>query len=1134
MPVITILTPDRRVAGSVGFTLTVTGTGFINGATVRFNGIDRLTTFTSATQVTATILAADVAATGTYPVTVLNPAPTAGSSAAVNFLVTPAPSGTACVTEGFEGSTLPPTGWLQTGVSFSTAPADVKFGATAATFSSFNASLTTTKLVRPTLLSFYLGRTNNISPKSFQVQVSTTNQTTSFTAVATIENENVVNGSYDLYSVDLSAYATSPQVWVRFVKISGTAAVWRLDDVAVYCQPAPEMNLKQGSTSLASGATFSFSNTGVGATTDATFTVENTGLLDLTLGNFTVTGEYSLVGPTPTLVAPGGSSTFVVRFEPQQGGIRTGSLSIVNNDEDENPYVLAFSSTGSVPAATYYTKATGNLNELATYGTNPDGSGTAPTDFSLLNQTYRVSGAGRTFTANWVVSGANSKVVLEPGASLVIPVNANFTGPLDLLTTSTLVVQHATPGYTLGMVDAASTIEFAQAGTYTVPELTTPGYGNLKLTNGTKTLAAGTILVRGSLTATGVTNLNGSMAGSTFTTVDLTGDFILLAGTTFPALADAATQRFTVRLNSNGAQTLTGNGRDFHLFRLTTLGTTTGSLSAAGGSSNLVVGNLLGGGGLALNTNTVLDLNGNNLTLVGFGNLGGTTGSSGTGLLRTTATSTVTINKNGGVALGALRLAANERLGALVLNATGSNNLLTIPSGTTVIGDLTLSEGTLSLSNNTLRIDGAVVTGNGVLQGSATSNLLLTGAGAIDKLAVASGAGSQFESLMLNRALNTLIPVSSTLTIGTLTLTRGSLLFTPATRAIATAVSGGGNDSFVNALTLRTAAATTTTLNFPLGGQAGFYRPLTLALTQSAASATSYTARQTDRAAGTSLIDRGVTAPLTRASRMRYFTVAAETGGATFQGGTLTLSFGADDAVTTLASLRLALSPGTSTPWTDATPDPGAPALTGTTTNGTVAAAIGATNLGDFALATTAADIAENPLPVTLVRFTATREPQAVAVSWVTASEKNSDYFDVQRSADGREFSTVYTMRGMGASSKSTAYSMKDTEPLPGMSYYRLRQVDQDGSFAYSPVRVVGGAAIAVYPNPVLDILTIQGLDTSTGSAHVVITDLTGRQLWSGPGLNGQVSMGWLQPGTYLLHIRQSGYHITQRIVRAN
>ena len=87
VPAITTLLPTGTTAGSGAFTLTVNGTGFINGSVVNFNGSARATTYVSATQLTAAILAADIASAGTPAITVTNPSPGGGTSNAVTFNV---------------------------------------------------------------------------------------------------------------------------------------------------------------------------------------------------------------------------------------------------------------------------------------------------------------------------------------------------------------------------------------------------------------------------------------------------------------------------------------------------------------------------------------------------------------------------------------------------------------------------------------------------------------------------------------------------------------------------------------------------------------------------------------------------------------------------------------------------------------------------------------------------------------------------------------------------------------------------------------------------------------------------------------------------------------------------------------
>lgn len=88
LPVLNAITPNTAIAGGASFTLTVNGTGFVNGSTINWNGAAYTTTFVSSTQLTASFPAASIALAGTVPVTVYNPAPGGGTSNAINFIIT--------------------------------------------------------------------------------------------------------------------------------------------------------------------------------------------------------------------------------------------------------------------------------------------------------------------------------------------------------------------------------------------------------------------------------------------------------------------------------------------------------------------------------------------------------------------------------------------------------------------------------------------------------------------------------------------------------------------------------------------------------------------------------------------------------------------------------------------------------------------------------------------------------------------------------------------------------------------------------------------------------------------------------------------------------------------------------------
>jgi hypothetical protein len=138
------------------------------------------------------------------------------------------------------------------------------------------------------------------------------------------------------------------------------------------------------------------------------------------------------------------------------------------------------------------------------------------------------------------------------------------------------------------------------------------------------------------------------------------------------------------------------------------------------------------------------------------------------------------------------------------------------------------------------------------------------------------------------------------------------------------------------------------------------------------------------------------------------------------------------------------------------------------------------------------------PLPVELAAFTATAEGPAARLRWTTASEKNSARFDIERSLDGQQFSRVGELAAQGTKTSLTDYTYLDPHtlipPYPHTPlYYRLRQVDLDGTASYSPVHSVtleGKTLLTLYPNPAHGTVAVGGLAASTA---VEVFDALGR-----------------------------------------
>ncbi|MBN8822752.1 MAG: T9SS type A sorting domain-containing protein [Spirosoma sp.] len=109
-------------------------------------------------------------------------------------------------------------------------------------------------------------------------------------------------------------------------------------------------------------------------------------------------------------------------------------------------------------------------------------------------------------------------------------------------------------------------------------------------------------------------------------------------------------------------------------------------------------------------------------------------------------------------------------------------------------------------------------------------------------------------------------------------------------------------------------------------------------------------------------------------------------------------------------------------------------------------------------------------LPVTLLSFTAKSDGDRVQLAWATTSEYNADTFVVERSSDLGEYKLIGQVAAKGTTSERQSYSLIDSDPLPGINYYRLKQVDFDGTIhVYKPISAiiqVSEPVISVFPNP--------------------------------------------------------------------
>jgi hypothetical protein len=141
-------------------------------------------------------------------------------------------------------------------------------------------------------------------------------------------------------------------------------------------------------------------------------------------------------------------------------------------------------------------------------------------------------------------------------------------------------------------------------------------------------------------------------------------------------------------------------------------------------------------------------------------------------------------------------------------------------------------------------------------------------------------------------------------------------------------------------------------------------------------------------------------------------------------------------------------------------------------------------------------------LPITLINFDATPAGSSVELNWVTANEINNDFFTIERSTDGSNFTPLKRIRGAGNSTSTLNYSASDESPFNGINYYRLRQTDYDGKNTSSKVKSVRFDKAA--PDKVINIESIySGIDEESitvnysaqqeGSVMMSVISPTGR-----------------------------------------
>ena len=484
--------------------------------------------------------------------------------------------------------------------------------------------------------------------------------------------------------------------------------------------------------------------------------------------------------------------------------------------------------------------------------------------------------------------------------------------------------------------------------------------------------------------------------------------------------------------------------------------------------------------------------------------------------------------------------------GELVLSNTGGprSSISVDNSNMTISDDLTFTASAdnlveLSLSTGSdLYLETDILRGSpayGILSSSGNSNVHFIGNSPQVLASGGSGTGDAiaYENIIINNSsgMSPQVTLGDDLDIsGTLTLTDGILLSSGSnllTFLDGSSVSGGSNNSFIDGLVRKIG---NTPFTFQIGDN-NKWAPLGINnLTGDAATefyAEYHHTAYSDISNFRSPDPNGV---LTNVSAVEYWTLD-QAGTVSSADVTLHWKDQSESGITDYADLEIAHYHSTNMEWENfgqdniQMTDPGSITVNGVS------------SFSPFTFGSTGS----NPLPVELVSFDYEMVSNSVNLLWSTATELNNDRFEIERSLDGKNFNKIGSVKGHGSSTSKTNYEYLDLNPYLGNAYYRLKQIDFDGTYSYSKSINVNNnsGSFAVFPNPVLDGTLNVSLNTGAeGVATVKLIDARGSIVFyyqykedSGKMTQIKLDVSDLKAGLYVLKAQVDNENVVKRVM---
>jgi hypothetical protein len=754
-------------------------------------------------------------------------------------------------------------------------------------------------------------------------------------------------------------------------------------------------------------------------------------------------------------------------------------------------------------AATYYSTSS-DPTLIGSWNTAANGSGTAPANFTTTGDVF-IIGAGNAIalTSSWSLGAVTVNVlgtlnVSSTGALAGIASTTFVSG------TGTITIAAASTVCSFTMSSPSSVSYTSLTGSQTIAEGT---YHDLTLSNtsGTNT-AANTIVVNGSLVATGgasgIFDMSTYRLGGSLTSITNPGIVRTANGNFTAPVPIGKAWPGTVEFNrSSGAQSIPAG-------TYTNLrSTNTSGINGASGA--LTINGAFAATGAA---SIIFTMNGNALS-------GTLTSITNPGTFRTSNTTAAPFPDGKTwpgtvqffVSTGAQSIPAGTFNSLTLSNTSGTNTAggnLTVNSTVTI----TNTGATLAMGSYTLAGSLATITNNGTITTANTSAAPLTTGKSWGGTVRFVGTGDQtipagtYTTLSSTNASTVRLGGLTTIS-GTTTVTNGVLdlngynlstgaLLTSATQTYG--VFGAGIKTGANTVTVNSLPAGTTTVVPLITGQANDYSYVQLTPTNAVgwtfSLASTVTANDADKALQRTWNLSPVGNPGATTLKFSYNLGATGITSAAAGAWDGTGNVNVNHFNTTLNTWE---SMNGMTSYTPVFTLNNTPNASGTYYDVTVN---GVTGFSPFAISQ-----AGIVLPVTLAHFSGKREGSVNKLTWTTASESNNRGFAIQRSADGRTYSTVgfeATKAPNGSSSNTLHYSFAD--PATGSkTYYRLVQEDFDGKKKISTVISLKGDAIStfaissLYPNPARSSLKLTLESAEAGSLLLIITDIAGRRVRS-------------------------------------